>query len=409
MGFPSNEQLTRVYGESTVSSERFQTLAKEFETEFNASAEAFFTSPGRTEIIGNHTDHNGGQVIAGSVTMDTIGAASKNGTKIIRIKSQGYNKVFEIDIQRAKTVKKCAGTTSLIAGMVVGLQGIGYKVDGFDVCISSSVLRSAGMSSSASFEMLVLTIVNAFFNDNKMTFEEMAKIGQFSENVYWQKGSGLMDQMACAVGGPILLDFSKKDNIYQKLNFSFANIGHDMVIVNTGKGHADLSEEYSAVPNEMKKVAAALGVTLLAQTNQETLLAEHDKIEDDRAFLRALHFFTENDRVKDCADAMTVGDGQKVLDAITASGRSSYDWLQNCYLGDAPHEQKITRTLALTELFLAKHKCGACRVHGGGFAGVIVCIVPHDLTQMYIDYIEQFTGKESAHALNVRLVGATQI
>ena len=372
MNIPNKNELTRIYGEAEKSAARFQAVADHFAEIYHHDIAEFFTAPGRTEIIGNHTDHNGGRVIAGSIDMDTIGAAYPNNSSVIRITSEGYDKEVVVDI--------------------------------------NDLARAAGVSSSASFEMLVCSIINYFFNDGAMTYINYAKAGQYAENVYWLKASGLMDQLACAVGGPILLDFSDRENPkYEKVNFSFHDYDHHLVIVNTGKGHADLSEEYSEIPMEMKEAAKAAGAELLCETTLDKVLANMDKIDNDRAILRAIHFFKENERVERAAKAVEEKDGETVLKLLSESGKSSWELLQNCYPIKAYTEQKISVALALTDLFLEKLGKGICRIHGGGFAGVIMCVVPEEETENYVSYISEFAGKENVYPMNIRAVGAVHI
>ena len=410
MNIPNKNELTRIYGEAEKSAARFQVVADHFAEIYHHDTAEFFTAPGRTEIIGNHTDHNGGRVIAGSIDMDTIGAAYPNNSSIIRITSEGYDKEVVVDIEKLSDVPKAQGTVSLVAGMVEAIQKFGFKVAGFDAYVTTNVIRAAGVSSSASFEMLVCSIINYFFNDGAMTYINYAKAGQYAENVYWLKASGLMDQLACAVGGPVLFDFADSNNLkYSKLDFSFGKFGYKLVIVNTGKGHADLSQEYSEIPGEMKAVAKVLGVNLLHETNVDALLEHCNEIEDDRAILRALHFFGETTRVEEAADAIHHDDYDKFLELIDESGKSSWELLQNCYTMKDFHEQKITRTLALTQLFLKKIGAGVCRVHGGGFAGVIAAIIPEKEQENYVEYISKFVGKENVYPMDIRAVGAAHI
>ena len=274
---PSKEVLERVYGESEKSGERFTHLSKCFAKQFGDAEVEFFTSPGRTEMIGNHTDHNGGKIVAASISLDTIGAAAPNGMGTIRILSEGYD-LIEVEIAGASFVEKKSGTKALIAGMIEAIVKSGFTVGGFDAYMTTEVIAAAGVSSSASFEMLFCAIVNSLFNENKMQLSDCAKIGQYAENQFWMKSSGLMDQMACAAGGAILLDFSN-DIKCEKIEVSFDRLGYDMVIVNTGKGHGDLSEEYSAVPSEMFQVAGALGVKRLCESSLDKLLEKLPEIE----------------------------------------------------------------------------------------------------------------------------------
>ncbi len=312
---PDKEVLKRVYGESEKSGARFLHLAERFAENFGEAKPEFFTSPGRTEMIGNHTDHNGGKIIAASISLDTIGAAAPNGTGSIRIRSEGYD-LIDVEIAAASSVEKRAGTRALIAGMIEAVGKFGYAIDGFDAYMTTEVIAAAGVSSSASFEMLFCAMVNALFNENKIPLGDCARIGQYAENNFWMKSSGLMDQMACAAGGAILLDFSDAIR-YEKIDASFDALGYDMVIVNTGKGHGDLSEEYSAVPGEMYQVARALGAERLCERSMEEFLKKIPEIakviQNDRAILRALHFYEENRRVEEAAKALEKGDGQTVL------------------------------------------------------------------------------------------------
>lgn len=410
MNIPSSERLEKVYGESTKSAERFRALAENFQKKYGHDEAEFFSAPGRTEIIGNHTDHNGGKVIAGSIDLDTIGAAQPNNSSVIHITSEGYDKEIVVDLAKLDSVAKVSGTEALLAGMMEGAQKFGFKVGGFDAYVSTNVIAAAGVSSSASFEMLVCTIVNHFFNDGAMTCADYAKIGKYSENVYWNKASGMMDQMACAVGGPVLFDFSNGSQPeYRPLSFSFEKKGYRLVIVNTGKGHADLSEEYSGIPNEMKEAAKVLGVELLCETNLDNLLAHVNEIPNDRAVLRAIHFFEENRRVDEMAAAIGADDIDAVLRLVNESGTSSWELLQNCYSLQNCKEQKITLTLALTQLFLKGIGDGVCRVHGGGFAGVIMCLVPLAEADNYVNYVAKYVGDSNVYPMNIRAVGAVRI
>lgn len=410
MNLPEKENLQKIYGETEKSTARFAHLGEKFAEIYKHDHAEYFTSPGRTEIIGNHVDHNGGKVIAGSINLDTVGAAAANGTDVIHITSEGYRDEIVVDLQKLSKKDYRKGTPALVAGMMEGAQKNGFKVAGFDAYVSTNVIAAAGVSSSASFEMLICTIIDYFFNEGKMTYNDYAKIGQYAENIYWDKASGMMDQMACAVGGPVLFDFADRDNLkYSKLDFSFGKFGHRLVIVNTGKGHADLSQEYSEIPAEMKAAAKVLGVELLHESTLENLLAHVNEIEDDRAVLRAIHFFEETRRVEDAAEAIGNKEYDKFLKLMDESGNSSWELLQNCYTMKDYHEQKITRTLALTQLFLNKIHGGICRVHGGGFAGVIAAIVPEKEMDNYVKYISQYVGRENVYPMDIRAVGAAHI
>lgn len=410
MNLPEKENLQKIYGETEKSSARFAHLGEKFAEIYKHDHAEYFTSPGRTEIIGNHVDHNGGKVIAGSINLDTVGAAAPNGTDVIRITSEGYRDEIVVDLSKLSKKNYQKGTPALVAGMIEGAQKNGFKAAGFDAYVSTNVIAAAGVSSSASFEMLICTMIDYFFNEGKMTYNDYAKIGQYAENVYWDKASGMMDQMACAVGGPVLFNFADRNNLkYSKLDFSFGKFGHRLVIVNTGKGHADLSQEYSEIPAEMKAAAKALGVELLHESTLDELLAHVNEIEDDRAVLRAIHFFEETRRVEDASEAIGKEDYEKFMKLMDESGNSSWELLQNCYSLQNCHEQKISLMLALTQLFLNKIQGGICRVHGGGFAGVIATILPEAEMDNYVEYISRYVGRDNVYPMDIRAVGAAHI
>ena len=373
---PTADVLKKIYGETEESSARYTNLAVNFEKKYHHDKAEFFTAPGRTEIIGNHVDHNGGQIIAASIDLDTIGAAYPNGTNVIHMISEGYKQEVVVDLDKLSTETYTKGTDALVAGIMEYMQKKGYATGGFDAYVSTKVIAAAGVSSSASFEMLVCAITNYFFNEGKLEYGEYARAGQYAENVYWKKASGLMDQMACAAGGPILLDFSDKENIScEKIAFSFED----------------------------------MGVELLCESNMENLLAHVKDIPNDRAVLRAMHFYEENRRVADAVKAVENKDGEGFLRLLEESGNSSWEWLQNCYSLQNCKEQKITLSLALTKLFLNKIGAGICRVHGGGFAGVIMCVLPIENADAYVDYMAQYVGRENVYPMNIRSTGAVHV
>jgi galactokinase len=418
----SIDELYQTAGNDSVKEnyERYSRLKERFLEKFENDGEiSFFSAPGRCEIIGNHTDHNGGKVIAASIDMDTIAAAAPNGLDLIRICSDGYDDV-EVDLEDVRDfanektgilLNKYTGSSALVAGICASAMKSGFSVEGFDACVSTNVLPAAGVSSSASYEMLVCAVINFLFNENKMTENECAHFGQYAENVFWKKSSGLMDQIACAVGGAVYMDFSDKDEVaFKKTEVSFEDYGYSLVIINTGKGHADLSSEYSSIPDEMFSVARVLGRERLCELDLETVLANASKIDDDRALLRAIHFYNENVRVEKVYSAIEKGYIELVLCLMEESGRSSHELLQNCYCCESPHEQKISLALALTENFLKKENAeGISRVHGGGFAGTILCALQTDALEKYVDYMAGFFGEENVHPVKVRRFGACYV
>ena len=408
----SRKLMAALYGETAVEAniERYQNLVKSFQKKFAEEDITLFSSPGRTEISGNHTDHNHGKVLAGSINLDCVGVAAKNNSSKVHIISETFNQSFIIDLNDLSPSDKKAGTIDLVKGLLQGFKESGYEVGGFNAYITSNVISAAGVSSSASFEMLLCSILNTFFNEGRMDTVAYAHIGKYSENVYWDKASGLLDQMACAVGGLITIDFMEPASpVVEKIDFDFSSQNHSLIIVNTGKGHADLSADYSSVPIEMKKVAEFFGKEVCAQITEEEViehLAEVRAYAGDRSVLRALHFFEENKRVESEVKALKEGRFTDFLMNITASGNSSWKWLQNCFTNSAYQEQGITVALALTELFIAEKQRGACRVHGGGFAGVIMAMLPNDLVDEYVAYIEKALGEGNAYRMSIRPYGA---
>ena len=408
----SRKLMTALYGEAAVDAniERYQNLVKSFQKKFAEEDVTLFSSPGRTEISGNHTYHNHGKVLAGSINLDCVGVAAKNNSSKVHIISETFNQSFIIDLNDLSPSDKKAGTIDLVKGLLQGFKESGYEVGGFNAYITSNVISAAGVSSSASFEMLLCSILNTFFNEGRMDTVAYAHIGKYSENVYWDKASGLLDQMACAVGGLITIDFLEPASpVVEKIDFDFSSQNHSLIIVNTGKGHADLSADYSSVPIEMKKVAEFFGKEVCAEITEEEVighLAEVREYAGDRSVLRALHFFEENKRVEAEVKALKEGRFSDFLNNITASGNSSWKWLQNCFTNSAYQEQGITVALALTELFIAGKQRGACRVHGGGFAGVIMAMLPNDLVEEYVAYIEKALGEGNAYRMSIRPYGA---
>lgn len=408
----SQELMETLYGKAGIEENirRYQQLVKNFVEAFDSTGMKLFSSPGRTEISGNHTDHNHGKVLAGSINLDCICAAAVNHKAVVNIISETFGQKFTIDLNHLEPSGAKAGTEDLVKGLLRGFQDAGYEVGGFDAYVTSNVIASAGVSSSASFEMLLCSVINRFFNEARISTVAYAHIGKFAENEYWAKDSGLLDQMACAAGGLITIDFIEPSAPKVKqIDFDFASRDYSLIIVRTGKGHADLSEDYSSVPNEMKKVAEFFGKEVCVQITEEQVIDNLAAIRvyaGDRAVMRALHFFEENKRVDAEVTALKENRFEDFLNNITASGNSSWKWLQNCYTNSNYQEQGISVALALTELFIAKKQRGACRIHGGGFAGVIMAILPNDVAAEYMAYIDNALGEGSACKMAIRPYGA---
>ena len=411
-GAGAERLLTELYGADQVEEQRgrYRELLEGYRDKFGDGEVKLFSSPGRTEISGNHTDHNHGKVLAGSIKLDCVGVAAVNHSSKVKIVSTTFGQEFTVDLNNLAPSRRKSGTEDLVKGLLKGFQESGYEVGGFNAYITSNVISAAGVSSSAAFEMLLCSMLNTFFNEGRMDTVAYAHVGKYAENHYWDKASGLLDQMACAVGGLITIDFMEpSDPKVEKIDFDFGSQNHSLIIVQTGRGHADLSADYSAVPSEMKKVAEFFGKDYCSEITEKDVidnLAEVRKYAGDRSVLRALHFFEENKRVENMVKALKEDRFDVFLENITASGNSSWKWLQNCYTNSSYQEQGITVALALTELFIADKGRGACRVHGGGFAGVIMAMLPNDLVDEYVEYIEKALGKGNAYRMSIRPHGA---
>ena len=403
--------LRGLYGDGAGGSlARYDGVIDGFERNFGGGEISLFSSPGRTEISGNHTDHNHGRVLAGSINLDCVAAARKNEDGKVRIISETFHQDFSFAADDLEPSSRKAGTVDLTKGLVRGCKERGYAVGGFDAYITSNVISAAGVSSSAAYEMLICAVLNEFYNGGAMDAAACARIGQYAENVYWGKASGLMDQMACAVGGLVAMDFKDpQEPVVEKLAFDFGAQNHSLMIVSTGKGHADLSADYSSIPQEMRRVAEFFGKDVCREITEEQVIGHLAQVRasaGDRAVMRALHFFEEDKRVEAMAAALKEGDFDAFLRGITASGNSSWKWLQNCYTTSDVREQGISVALALTELFIQKKGRGVCRVHGGGFAGVIMAILPDDLAEEYAGYMDGALGAGSVCRMSIRLHGA---
>lgn len=397
--------------------ERYARAAAALEAQYGDGEVSLYSVGGRSEISGNHTDHNHGRVIAASVNMDILAVVKKTDNGVVRIKSEGFPEdVVEPAAIEAPDESKFFTSAAIIAGMEKAFLNAGYEIGGFDAYTTSSVLKGSGISSSAAFEVMVGNILNYLYNDGKVSNVEIAKMAQFSENKYFGKPCGLMDQTACAVGGFITIDFADPTApVIEKMDFDLTGAGYALCIVNTGGNHADLNEDYASVPAEMKAVAAALGVSVLRETTVEALdaalmkdgAAFREKL-GDRAIMRAYHFFAENDRVAGQVDALKAGDVAAFLSGVTASGNSSFKFLQNVYTTKNVSEQGLSLALYLAERFTCEFG-GACRVHGGGFAGTIQAFVPVAHTAEFASRMDAVFGAGATHILSVRKNGACRL
>lgn len=370
-----------------------------------------YSAPGRSEVCGNHTDHQNGMVLATSINLDAVAIAAGADDNVIRLVSGDFP-MEEVSVEDlAMKEEEKSTTTALIRGVAAGMKERGYKVGGFTAYITSDVLMGAGMSSSAAFESLIGTILSGLYNNMEVSGIEIAQIGQYAENVYFGKPCGLMDQMACSVGGMIFIDFKDKEKPEVKqVHSDFEKAGLSLCIVDTKGSHADLTPDYAAVPAEMDRVAEALGKSHLREVSTEEFFGALQvlwKKTSGRAVLRAIHFFEEEERVLQGVKALEESDYKEFLKVIKSSGDSSAKYLQNIYSPKDVDKQNVTVALAVSEHILGKN--GVCRVHGGGFAGTIQAFVRNEAVDEYKEKIEAVFGSGSCHVLKVRLQGGMRV
>lgn len=391
--------------------QRYLSLIDKFSQNFKQTEISIYSSPGRTEVAGNHTDHQHGRVIAASVNIDTLAIVSKRDDSIVHIVSEGF-KISQIDLNDLAIKEEEIGKSeALIRGIVAGIKDLGYKIGGFDAYINSEVIEGAGLSSSASFEVLIGTIISGEYNQNEISPIEIAKIGQYSENVYFKKPCGLMDQMACSVGGFITIDFiNPQSPIIEQIEFDFDKTNHSLCIVDTKGSHSDLTKEYSAIPKEMKKVSNYFGKEYLREVNVDDFYQNIKKLRkncSDRAIIRACHFFDENNRVIKQVNYLKTEKFDDFKNSVKDSGNSSFKYLQNVYAFSEDNQQNISLALAVSEKALGNK--GVARVHGGGFAGTIQAYLPNELQANYKEILESVFGKDSCHILKIRSVGGYKV
>ena len=369
-----------------------------------------FSAPGRTEIGGNHTDHQHGCVLAAAVNLETLADVSLNEADMIWVQSEGYP-AFGVDLTDLSVHEEEKNTTAaLVRGVAAAFAQRGAKLKGFDMAVTSTVLPGSGLSSSAAFEVLVGTILNELFFDRKLSAIEIAQIGQYAENVYFGKPCGLMDQMASSVGGMVYIDFADPENpIVEKIDFDFQKEGYDLCIIDSGADHADLTDEYAAITRELKELCAFFGKDYLRQIPETDFMAALPKLREtvsDRAILRAMHVYRENERVAAQCDALKTNDINFFLRLVTESGHSSWMYMQNINPAGAVQKQPVAFALALCDSLLRGK--GAYRVHGGGFAGTVQAFVPHHMLDGFKEAVEAGLGKGSCHVLNVRPYGGVR-
>ena len=407
-----DKDFLMLYGDTEKAQKRYYDACCEFEKIYPKSSDIrIFSAPGRTEVGGNHTDHQHGCVLAGGVDMDVIAIVSLNGENVVRIKSQGYD-METVDLSSLESCENEKGyAISLIRGVCHKFDEMGVKLCGFNAYTTSNVLKGSGLSSSAAFEVLVSNILNGLFAEGKVSPIEIAKISQFAEREYFGKPCGLLDQMASSLGGFTYADFNNPaDPVTEKIDLDIKKYGYTLCVVDTGGNHANLTQDYADITIECKQISNALGVEFLRDADTEKFyssLASLRKEFGERAVLRAFHFFNEQERVFKQRDCLKSGDFEGFLALVNESGQSSYDYLQNLYSTTAVKEQGLSLAIALTKQFL--NGKGACRVHGGGFAGTIQCYIPTDLLDDYKQMIEAVYGENSCCVLNIRPVGGFEI
>lgn len=393
-----------------LSSQRAAQLKQGFAAAFGGVPQRYFSAPGRTEIGGNHTDHQQGRVLAAAVDLDTVAAVKENGEHVIRVLSEGYP-ICVVALDVLTPVAEELGTTaSLIRGVAARFLELGYKIGGFDAYVTSQVLPGSGLSSSAAFEVLMGTVLNYLFNGGKISAPQIAMIGQYAENVFFGKPCGLMDQTASAVGGMVTIDFAEKENPeIREVAFDFAACGHALCIIDSRASHADLTDEYAAIPGEMKSVAAFFGCQVLRQVKTQDFYSAIPALREkcgDRVVMRAIHFFEENARVVQQVAALEAGKFDEFLSLQTQSGFSSWMQLQNVIPAGYTEKQEMAVALGLCRQLLQGK--GAYRVHGGGFAGTVQAFVPLEQLAQFRAGIDGVFGSGACHVLSIRSQGCTE-
>ncbi len=407
-------KYSALYCDVEKQTERLLCAIDSFEERFGEGRDiSIFSVPGRSEISGNHTDHNRGKVLAGAIDRDIIAIAARNDSQVINFHSEGYSP-DSIELSKVSSPDnfESFSSSALIAGLAQGFKSFGYEIGGFDAYSNTEVLKGSGISSSAAFEVMIGNILNHLYNGGRVDNKEIAKLSQYSENVYFGKPSGLMDQMACAVGGFVYIDFSDpSEPVVRPIEFSLKDAGYSLCIINTGGNHADLNDDYASVPKEMKAVAAVLGKEVLGNTEEGEIIENIKALRTsvgDRAVLRALHFVRENKRVEKIKAALISGNIQQFFETVTESGRSSFEYLQNVYTNKNVEEQGLSLALALADGYLAGTP-SAYRVHGGGFAGTIQVFVKTDMLEQFRKYMDGCFGGGAAQVFNIRPAGAVQL
>ena len=389
---------------------RYAALADDFRAHFGREPEMFVSAPGRTEVVGNHTDHQNGRVLAAAVNLDTVAAVAANGRDEVKLYSAGYDEPFVVELTDLTVRDSEKNTTfSLIRGVAARLKELGYAIGGFDAQVTSTVFKGSGLSSSAAFEVMLVAAFDALFNNWSIDPKLNARISQFAENVYFGKPSGLLYQSASAVGGLVAMDFAPAIADVEAINYDFGKKGYAVCVVSVGGEHGNLTDAYASIPLEMKQVAKLMGAELLEKITPEELEAALPKLKNrvsDRAILRAFHFVDETRRAAHAAQALKDDDLQAFFADVIGSGESSWKLLQNLHV-EASDNQEMPLALEMSRRMLAGR--GAWRIHGGGFAGTILAFVPNDLVEKYSEAMDSVFGEHATTVLSIRPEGVVCI
>ena len=409
-----DEKILDIYKDDSLIDEnkdRYISTIKRFVSLYQDGDLMLFSAPGRSEVMGNHTDHQHGEVLAAGINLDAIAVVKKRDDNMIKVVSGDYPEMC-LDTSKDNDDIKKGSSRALIAGICKGLKDRGYKIGGFEAVVTSNVIIGAGLSSSAAFETLIGTILSHLYNDGKVSDVEIAIIGQFAENVFFGKPCGLMDQMACSVGSLVHIDFADEKNpITEKVMYDLSDNGYTLCITDTKGSHANLTDEYAAIPKEMKEIASYYKKDYLLGVTMEDILSDMAELRNrfsDRAVLRAMHFIEENKRVKKGVEALKENDIERFLSLVKESGRSSYEYLQNVYTTKDVASQNISIALAVSDYILDDKK-EAYRVHGGGFAGTIQAFVLNENVEKYKKAMDSVFGPDSCHALKIRKYGGIRV
>ena len=404
--------LEAIYpGDAPRQAARYRALAETHRARFGEAQTLLFASaPGRTEIAGNHTDHNHGRVLAAAINLDTLAAASKRPDTLVTLYSEGYEKPFIVDLKDLDPIPAEYETThSLIRGVAARMAALGFPVGGINAVVTSSVFKGSGLSSSAAFEVMLVALFDALYGEGGISAESRALIAKYAENHYFGKPSGLLDQMASSVGGLVTMDFKDPDAVIEAISYDFSARGYAMAVVSAGGEHGNLTSQYAAIPVEMKQVAALLGAEVLRQVSAERFEAAIPSLKgrvSDRAIMRALHFYDEDARIPRLVDALKRDDLAAFFEGIVASGESSWKLLQNLYVPGSDN-QEMALALELSRRMLDGR--GAWRIHGGGFAGTILAFVPLSMMDEYASRMNAVFGAGAVTELRVRPVGPAVI